>query len=85
MDKIDFDNLWEKRDGIVVEPFEKILENSLDTLKTSIIGITGSNLIWMEIVPTLISVLGGIATLVYMFFKIKNEIMYAKDKRKGSR
>ncbi len=26
MEKIDFDDLWEKKDGIAVEPFEKILE-----------------------------------------------------------
>ena len=59
--------------------------DSLDTLKTTVIGITGSNLLWLDVLPTLVSITGGIATIIYMFFKIKNEIIYAKEKRKGNR
>ena len=45
-----------------------------DTLKTAIIGVTGSTLGWIEWFPPLMSALGAIATLIYMIIKIYKEL-----------
>ena len=45
-----------------------------DTLKTVTVGIGGSMVSWMEILPPLFSALGALATLVYMMIKIFKEI-----------
>ena len=46
----------------------------LDTLKTSVVGVSGTMVSWMEIIPPVLSALTAIATLVYMILKIKNEV-----------
>tara|TARA_R110002012_G_scaffold52941_4_gene136034 strand:+ start:1132 stop:1278 length:147 start_codon:yes stop_codon:yes gene_type:complete len=45
-----------------------------DTLKTSLVGIGGSTIGWMEWFPPLVSALGATATLIYMLIKIYKEI-----------
>jgi len=45
-----------------------------DTLKTASIGIAGSTLGWIEWAPPFFSVLGAIATLIYMLIKIYKEL-----------
>ena len=45
-----------------------------DTLKTATVGISGSMVSWMEVLPPLFSALGALATLVYMIIKIYKEL-----------
>ena len=45
-----------------------------DTLKTATVGISGSMVAWMEVLPPLFSALGAIATVVYMVIKIWKEL-----------
>lgn len=45
-----------------------------DTLKTVTVGISGSMVSWMEVLPPLFSALGALATLVYMIIKIHKEL-----------
>ena len=48
--------------------------NSLDTLKTSGIGVSGW---WLSVsgwLPGLVSLMVGIATLLYLIIKIKKEL-----------
>ena len=45
-----------------------------DTLKTSVVGISGSTIGFFNWFPELVSVVVGVATLVYLIIKIKNEI-----------
>lgn len=44
-----------------------------DTLKTAVIGVTGSSLHWTEWIPPLFSALAACATLIYMILKIIKE------------
>ena len=44
-----------------------------DTLKTAMVGISGSTIGWIEWFPPLMSALGAIATLIYMLIKIYKE------------
>jgi hypothetical protein len=46
----------------------------VDTLKTVTVGLSGSMVSWMEILPPLFSALGAFATLVYMVIKIFKEL-----------
>ena len=46
----------------------------VDTLKTSTVGISGTMVSWMEIIPPVLSALTAIATLIYMILKIKHEL-----------
>mgnify|MGYP003149036333 CR=1 FL=1 len=45
-----------------------------DTLRTVAIGTTGSVIGFLEIAGPLFSVLGALATLVYMIIKINKEL-----------
>ena len=45
-----------------------------DTLRTSMIGMSGSLFGWIEWAPPLFSALAAIATLIYMLIKIAKEI-----------
>lgn len=44
-----------------------------DTLKTAVVGISGSAIHWTQWVPPLFSALAALATLVYMLIKIYKE------------
>ena len=46
----------------------------IDTLKTSVVGISGTMVTWMQLIPPILSALTAIATLVYMILKIRNEV-----------
>ena len=45
-----------------------------DTLKTVSVGISGSMVTWMEVLPPFFSALGAIATVIYMGIKIYKEL-----------
>ena len=45
-----------------------------DTLRTASVGMGGCWISFMEVIPPLVSVLVGIATLIYMCIKIFKEI-----------
>ena len=45
-----------------------------DTLRTATIGTTGAIIGWLEVAGPIISVMGALATLVYMLIKIYKEI-----------
>ena len=45
-----------------------------DTLKTSVVGVGGSAVGFLGWFPELVSAIVGIATLVYLVIKIKNEL-----------
>jgi hypothetical protein len=45
-----------------------------DTIKTAAVGMGGSWIGFLGWFPELISALVGLSTLIYMFFKIKNEL-----------
>ena len=45
-----------------------------DTLKTSFVGLGGSTIGFFNWFPELVSAVVGIATLVYLVLKIKNEL-----------
>ena len=46
----------------------------IDTLKTSVVGISGTMVTWIQVIPPILSALTAIATLIYMILKIKNEV-----------
>tara|TARA_R110000787_G_C13241761_1_gene428378 strand:+ start:161 stop:313 length:153 start_codon:yes stop_codon:yes gene_type:complete len=46
----------------------------IDTLKTSGVGVSGSMISCMEIIPPALSALTALATLIYMILKIKSEL-----------
>jgi hypothetical protein len=48
-----------------------------DTLKTSAVGMTGSALTGLGILPDIVSVAVGVVTIVYLLIKISHEL---KDK-----
>jgi len=50
------------------------MNSSIDTVRTSFVGMGGTMVAWMEIIPPVLSALTAIATLVYMILKIRNEI-----------
>ena len=45
-----------------------------DTLKTAVVGFSGHFVVGIEILPDIVSVLVGLATLVYLLIKIKKEL-----------
>ena len=45
-----------------------------DTLRTTAVGFSGQFISGLHILPDLISVLVGVATLVYLIIKIKKEM-----------
>ena len=45
-----------------------------DTLKTSVVGVSGSAVGFLGWFPELVSAVVGITTLVYLVIKIMNEI-----------
>ena len=45
-----------------------------DTLKTSAVGLTGSALTGLGILPDIVSVAVGIVTIVYLLVKIRSEL-----------
>ena len=45
-----------------------------DTLKTAVVGFSGHIVAGIGILPDLVSVLVGLATLVYLLIKIKKEL-----------
>tara|TARA_Y100000401_G_scaffold109721_1_gene106222 strand:+ start:910 stop:1059 length:150 start_codon:yes stop_codon:yes gene_type:complete len=46
----------------------------IDSLKTGIVGVTGSTVYWWEWVPPLFSAMAAGATLLYMLIKIYKEL-----------
>lgn len=53
-----------------------------DTLKTSAVGITGSALTGLGILPDIVSVAVGIVTIVYLLVKIRAELINNNNKEK---
>jgi hypothetical protein len=53
-----------------------------DTLKTSAVGITGSALTGLGILPDVVSVAVGIVTIVYLLVKIRAELTKTNNKEK---
>jgi len=51
-----------------------------DTLKTSVVGVTGSAVTGLGILPDVVSVVVGITTIVYLIIKIKSELSKNKEK-----
>ena len=60
-------------------------ESAIDTLKTTAVGFTGSNMVWLDVIPPIVSIVGGIVTIGYMLIKTRNEYFYGKKNREGSR
>ena len=50
----------------------------IDSLKTATVGLTGSSLCWLEWLPPLVGLLGGLLTVVYMILKIYKETYGSK-------
>ena len=46
----------------------------IDSLKTVGVSVTGLGVTWIEWLPVVVRVLVGLATLIYIFLKIHNEI-----------
>tara|TARA_R100000458_G_scaffold41366_1_gene39045 strand:- start:184 stop:333 length:150 start_codon:yes stop_codon:yes gene_type:complete len=46
----------------------------LDSLKTMAVSITGMGITWIDWLPVVVRVLVGLASLVYLFLKIHNEL-----------
>ena len=53
-----------------------------DTLKTSAVGLTGSALTGLGILPDIVSVAVGIVTIVYLLVKIHTELTNNDNKEK---
>tara|TARA_R110000851_G_scaffold133702_2_gene268646 strand:- start:96 stop:275 length:180 start_codon:yes stop_codon:yes gene_type:complete len=53
-----------------------------DTLKTSAVGLTGSALTGLGILPDIVSVAVGIVTIVYLLVKIHTELTNNYNKEK---
>ena len=51
-----------------------------DTLKTSVVGISGSALTGLGILPDIVSVAVGLLTIVYLLIKIQIELTNNKEK-----
>ncbi len=51
-----------------------------DSLKTSVVGITGSALTGLGILPDIVSVAVGLVTIVYLLIKIQTELTKNKEK-----
>tara|TARA_Y100001963_G_scaffold68502_2_gene95472 strand:+ start:1912 stop:2085 length:174 start_codon:yes stop_codon:yes gene_type:complete len=50
------------------------MESLIDTLKTTTVGFTASQVTCMQILPDIISVFVGLATFVYLVIKIRKEL-----------
>lgn len=46
----------------------------MDTVRTSAVGVTGSAVTGLGILPDAVSVIVGIVTIIYLFIKIGNEL-----------
>ena len=46
----------------------------IDSLKTMGVSITGIGITWIDWLPVVVRVLVGLASLVYIFLKIHNEL-----------
>ena len=46
----------------------------IDSLKTIAVSVTGMGITWIDWLPVTIRVLVGLASLVYLFLKIHNEL-----------
>ena len=53
-----------------------------DTLKTSIVGVTGSALTGLGVLPDVVSVAVGVVTIVYLLLKIRAELTNNNNKEK---
>jgi len=51
-----------------------------DTVKTSAVGVTGSALTGLGILPDIVSVAVGLLTIVYLLIKIQTELTNNKEK-----
>ena len=49
-------------------------EELMDTVRTSAVGVTGSAVTGLGILPDAVSVIVGIVTIIYLFIKISNEL-----------
>ena len=54
-----------------------------DTLRTVAVGLSGNIVAGIGILPDIMSVAVGLATLIYIIFKINKEVYYAKERKKG--
>lgn len=54
------------------------MEELLDTIKTSSVGIATIQVTCWDILPDVISICVGVATFVYLIIKIRNEIWVKK-------
>ena len=52
-----------------------------DSLKTSVIGLTGATVTGLGVLPDIISVAVGIVTFVYLLIKIDNELELRKKNK----
>ena len=53
----------------------------IDSVKTTLVGVGGIWVTWIEWLPPLVRVAVGIATFFYMFWKARNEYLrYEKAK-----
>ena len=46
----------------------------IDSLKTMAVSVTGIGITWIDWLPVAIRILVGLASLVYLFIKIHNEL-----------
>jgi len=51
-----------------------------DTVKTSAVGVAGSALTGLGILPDIVSVAVGLLTIVYLLIKIQTELTNNKEK-----
>lgn len=51
-----------------------MMEGIIDTLKTTTIGFTATQVTCWNIFPDVVSVFVGVATFIYLIIKIKKEI-----------
>tara|TARA_R110002167_G_scaffold51509_1_gene149057 strand:- start:413 stop:559 length:147 start_codon:yes stop_codon:yes gene_type:complete len=45
-----------------------------ESLKTATVGLTGSSLTWLDWLPPVVGIVGGILTAIYISIKIYKEI-----------
>ena len=50
------------------------LNAAMDILKTMGVGLTGMGVTWIEWLPVVVRVAVGVASLIYLFVKIHNEL-----------
>ena len=46
----------------------------IDSVKTATVGLTGSTMCWLEWLPPVVGIIGGLLTAAYMTLKLYKEI-----------